>query len=339
MSKAPVAATRFRESVRRLSLFRDREPLLVAVSGGIDSVSLLHLILHLPERERPPVTVAHFNHRLRGRQSDEEARFVQKLCTAWKVPFREGKAPPWRALNNLEARARDLRYRFLKQTAARLGISTIVTAHQADDQAETFLIRWLQGAGLKGLSGILPLREREGFRFIRPLLQVSRGEIQAYASFHRLDYRNDPTNEGDRFLRGRIRKVLKGLGRENPRLTATAAMNALLLQEDELFLEHLTESLFHRLAERQGDRLQVSLKGYLLIPRALRWRLIQRMAADLIGPSAALPSAAVLKIDELLQQKDPMGCLDLPKGLRLEKKYVVFSLRLGHPGLRKASNG
>src|SRR3989338_2622016 len=121
MSIGVAAREKFRETIRRWRLFDGSEPLLVAVSGGVDSVVLLHLILHLSPDLKPQVQVAHFNHRLRGKQSDAEERFVKDLFRRWEVPCHTGRAPAWKVKSNLEARAREIRYRFLEKTARRLG--------------------------------------------------------------------------------------------------------------------------------------------------------------------------------------------------------------------------
>jgi tRNA(Ile)-lysidine synthetase-like protein len=301
----------------------------VAVSGGVDSVVLLHLLSRLPPKRKPVVTAAHFHHHLRGRSADADARFVRGLCRDWKISLRSAKAPAWKKRENVEAKARELRYRFLVREASRLKIRKIATAHHADDQLETFVMRWLQGAGLKGLSGMRPVRPvRAGSKvhLVRPLLGSSRRDIEAYARAFHLPYREDATNRSDLFLRSRLRKVLGKLRKENPNLAERTAINAVFLQADEDWLNEGISSIFRRMARRSSREVQFPLLKYRLMPEALRYRLLQKMAQTLVSESHALPAAAVLKVDEILRNSEGGRHYDLPAGLGFEKqrKHFVF---------------
>lgn len=328
MSRNISVKEKFRETVRRWRLFDSSEGLLVAVSGGIDSVVLLHLLRGLSPSARPKIRVAHFNHRLRGKASDGDERFVKGLCRAWGIPCDTGRSRPWRSRENLEARARESRYDFLRKTAGRRKIRKIATAHQADDQAETFLIRWLQGAGLRGLAGISLKRPVDGkslsTEIIRPLLLISRREIADYAKANRLRHCDDPTNVSDDFLRSRVRKLTASLKRENPNLMTRNAVNAIFLRADEAYLESLVDEIFQRGAERKSNRLEFRLSRYSILPAAARFRLLQRMAQGLMGRGHALPAEAVLKLDELLMDSDPRKRYDLPSALGFRKERGRF---------------
>lgn len=326
MSERERIAKKLLETIRRHRLFNGGEGLIMAVSGGIDSVVLLHLLQHLPDPFRPRVKAAHFNHRLRGAESQGDEDFVKDLCSRWEVPLHLGEAPDWKTKSNLQARARELRYDFLKKTASASGFRRIATAHQADDQTETFLIRWLQGAGLKGLSGI-PMTRGEGeFIFVRPLLLVSRAEIDAYAREEGIPFREDSTNEGDLYLRNRVRKLLAGLKGENPNLAERSALNAAFLQADQAFLESKTEAVFEESVEKGTGRLDCSIKVYRSLPEAIRFRLLQKMVQALTAEGAAFPAEAVLKIDELILDPVPEKQYDLPKGIGFQKEYIRFAL-------------
>lgn len=326
MEKVTTVAEKFCEMMKKKRLFGAGETVLLAVSGGLDSVSLLHLVKNLPPKLRPGIAVAHFNHRLRGRESEDEARFVEGLCRKWNLPFSLGRAPAWKTRSNLEERARELRYRYLKQAAQRQGICKILTAHQADDQAETFLIRWLRGAGLRGLSGIRPVREEGDFLLIRPLLEVSRLELSQYARFFRIPFRKDSSNESQDYLRNRVRKLLKGLRKENPRLAITVSRNASFLQADQDLLESLTDDFFGREVESRRSARRCALSPYRGLPKALRHRVLQKMVRDLTSLREAFPSELILKLDSLLENPAPRQHYDLPKGLGFTKEYVWWEL-------------
>ncbi len=317
---------KFTKTIKRWNLFGPGDRLVVTVSGGIDSVTLLHLFLHLPPSLQPYIVVAHYNHHLRGKQSDEEASFVKDLCQEWKVPFYGGEAPLWKTKSNLHDRARRLRYDFFKKVARQAGTGKIVTAHQADDQAETFLIRWLQGAGLKGLSAISLKRDEDDFTFIRPLLFASRSEIHDYAVSRDLPFREDPSNVSENYLRSRVRKWLQFFRSENPNLGERTSLNSIFLQADQGYLDSLTESLFkEKIVESEGG-YEGQVKVYKGLPEALRYRLIQRIIREIKSPRAAFPAEAVLKIDELLLHPSHRKHYDLPERIGLKKEKGMYRI-------------
>jgi tRNA(Ile)-lysidine synthase len=303
----------------------------VAVSGGVDSVVLLHLLRSLPPGDRLRLVAAHFDHNLRGKASAADRRFVRELCASWGVPFLSARAPRWRSRENAEARARELRYRFLAQAARKSGAGKIATAHHADDQLETFAMRWVQGAGLRGLSGMRPRRilenGRRGLEIIRPLLDATRAEIAACARELRLPYREDPTNRSRQYLRNRLRRFLKDLRKENPKLAERTALNSAFLRADEDYLSAEIHSIFQRYARKSLKRVAFPLLKYRLMPESLRYRLIQRMAQSLLGDFYALPAVAVLKVDEILRDSKRTQRYDLPSQLQFEKngqRFVFF---------------
>ncbi|MGD2215134.1 MAG: tRNA lysidine(34) synthetase TilS, partial [Gemmatimonadales bacterium] len=173
----------------------------VALSGGLDSVVLLDLLLALRDRRDWAISAAHFDHRMRE-ESARDAVWVTQLCESLGVPCRVGRAP--RVPKN-EAAARELRYSFLERARAALGARWLVTAHQADDQAETVLFRLLRGSGLAGLAGIPTRRAAD---VVRPLLPFWRSELEAYGRARRLSYLADPSNLDLKITRNRIRHRL-----------------------------------------------------------------------------------------------------------------------------------
>lgn len=322
MFKMHEVTKRFRETVLAWKLWGKGEPILLAVSGGIDSMVLLDLLRRLSPKERSVITAVHYNHKLRGAESEEDVRFVKKICREWEVPLIIGEAPPWQQKNNLQERARKLRYQFFFDQAKKIGAGKIATAHQADDQAETFLIRWLQGAGLKGLCGI-PLVGNVGAQLItplqvvRPLLFITRTEIANYATKFEVPFREDSSNQDRHYLRNQVRKILAELRQLNPGLERRFAVNALLLAADEDYLEAETE----RVARGMGDPFSVSV--YQQLPRALRFRLLQQMVRRL-AENLCLSGDDILKADHLLFNPAPRRQLDLPHRIRFEKDYVTF---------------
>ena len=200
----PAFLHRVAGTVRRRALIERGQHVLVAVSGGPDSVALLALLHRLAASWRLTLTVAHFNYGLRGTESDGDEVFVVSLCRKLGVPLHVRKLSVGRRGrgNSFQAEARRLRYEALETIARECGADRITVGHTADDQAETVLLWMLRGAGLAGLSGMPPSREGG---IVRPLYDVSRAEVLAYLRVEGVQYREDSSNAKPRYLRNRIR--------------------------------------------------------------------------------------------------------------------------------------
>jgi len=263
------------EKVKRLAaeqnMLPDGASVLCACSGGADSVCLLHLLRGMP---RLRVVCAHFNHGLRGAESDRDEAFVRGLCEILGVPCITGRGDVAgyareKKLGTEEA-ARELRYAFLRKTAAEQGCSRIATAHNAEDNAETVLWNLIRGAGGKGLSGIPPVRDN----IIRPLLNVTRAEIEAYLEENGLSHIEDSTNASDDYTRNRIRhRVLPLLREENSAAVENICAAAALSRQDEAFLSGEAEA-FLREALRGGA---IALDDFLALPRPVGARVLRRL--------------------------------------------------------------
>ena len=190
---------------------------VVAVSGGRDSVALLHALHQLRQTaDTPPagiLHVAHLNHRLRGSDSEADERFVRQLCEDLSLPLDVQQADvagrASQAGDGIEAAARDARYEFLREAAGRRGARYLATGHTRDDQVETILHRILRGTGIAGLSGMPSTRPLgEGLTLVRPLLQISREEVDDYIRQQQIAFREDQSNADERFTRNRLRNDL-----------------------------------------------------------------------------------------------------------------------------------
>ncbi len=223
---------------RKLTLPPDCGSVLAAVSGGADSVCMLHLLVRRAEETGMRVCAAHYEHGIRGAEALRDAVFVERLCRGLGVELavEHGDVPAYAAAHRLgtEEAARELRYKFLAAAAARMGCRYIATAHNADDNAETVVFNLARGSGMKGLCGIPP--QRDGV--IRPLLAVTRAEIEAYLAANALDHVEDSTNARDEYSRNLIRHaVMPPLRRINPGFAAACARTAELLRRDEDFID------------------------------------------------------------------------------------------------------
>ena len=301
---------------------------LCALSGGADSMCLLHWLT-----TRPGVTVraAHFDHHLRGAESDGDADFVRAQCAALGVPLTVGGADVAAAAREagtgIEETARELRYAFLRETAAETGCGLIATAHNADDNAETLLLHLVRGTGLQGLTGIPPRREL----LVRPLLTTTRAEILAYLERHRLPHREDSSNADLRYTRNRLRaQVMPVLQELNPRFldSSAAAIRSLRSDNDYLNAQAAQVCANARWAE---DDLVIEARYLAQLPPALAPRAARRLM-EMMGDGSTDCSAAHLNgIVELARGADPSALLFLPHGVLVQRVYgdLLFTTQTG----------
>ena len=287
---------------------------LCAVSGGADSVYLLHRCLEGAAGHGYSVCAAHYNHCLRGAESERDERFVLDMCAALGVEClsESGDVEHFAAVNGLgtEEAARIMRYDFLERAADRLGAETIATAHSADDNAETMLFALARGSGLKGLCGIPPRRGR----IVRPMLGVTRGEIEAYLDSRGIDHVEDSTNAALDYSRNKIRALVTPVLREiNGEFALAAHRASRLLREDEevrhmspksMSLKHVDAVLGIAEAGRgesdvPGARFRVE-SGRLYVVRESAAKLAEREV--IIPGKTFLPEVGITLSAEVLEK-------------------------------------
>ncbi len=290
---------------RRASLLRPGDRVLVAVSGGPDSVALLAVLKRVAPTWHLQLRVLHLNYGLRGTESEEDAAFVRALCGRLGVSCvrrrvnlvgkRHGVA------GSLQERARVARYGLLQREAERWQADRVAIGHTANDQAETVLLWMLRGAGSAGLAGIPPMRAS---LYVRPLLDVPRADILAFLRAEGLAYRRDSSNRSPTYLRNRIRhEVLPILQRLNPAVVDTLGRQANILRADESCLEALTVAQLGRLTRREPDgTVVVERAGLRSLPLALQRRLIRtvlrQMQGGFRGPSLRVCLAVLDRVVE-----------------------------------------
>lgn len=285
---------------------------LAAVSGGKDSVFLLEKLLELAPKLELRIACAHFDHRLRGAESDRDREFVRSLCEKKGLPCYIGQGDVSGYAKEkglgLEEAARILRYEFLERTADKTGASRIATAHTADDNLETLMMNLLRGSGLNGLGGIPPVRGR----IVRPLLETSSEEILQYLSERGIEYVEDSTNSDDFCLRNRVRHRLIPLMRElNPAVDSAAVRCISLLRQDGEFLNGLAERFYSGNFGPDGGLPAGELSA---LPEAVSARVLRIAAGRELSLSH---TQALLK---LAADENPHGAADIP-GLRVRREY------------------
>lgn len=271
-------------------MFQRGERVVVAVSGGPDSVCLLHLLLELSPQWDLSLRVAHLNHGLRP-EADGEEEFVRRLAKDLSLPFSSRKVKVKEMLRrgeSLEEGARRIRYEFLKEVAEEVGARKIALGHTADDLVETVLFNIARGSGLEGLRGIPPLRREGEFVFVRPLISIWREEIEAYLKGRGLEYVIDPSNLLPVFSRNKIRlEVMPLLQAINPRAKSAIYRLSILAGEALSLLEEMAEERMKEVLQWEEGRARI--KGTSLsqlhpaLQREVLRKVVERVKGDLLG--------------------------------------------------------
>lgn len=313
--------TRFQDELGRGHGPGEGDALLLALSGGLDSLVLLHLLRFAPGSPPFRIHAAHFDHRMRG-DSGEDAAWVRGLCRAWDVPLVLGRAetPP-----QGEAEARSMRYEFLLGARKEVGARWLLTAHHADDQAETVLFRVLRGTGIHGLSGI---PRRRGPGILRPLLPFRRGELEAYAGAVGIRPREDPSNADLSLPRNYLRRVgLPALeARVSPGARKSLVRLARLARENEEAWTSLIPELLEGLVEASDRGVFIVRSTFLAYHPALRARLLREV---LHAGGVDLGEAGTRAVLEFTRTGASGRSIPLPGGLRLVREYDRFLLARG----------
>ena len=310
---------------REYAMLTPGSHILCAVSGGADSVCLLHWLRAQSEAIGFALTAAHFDHRLRGAESQRDAAFVEKLCKEWKVPCVVGtgdvSGEAARRGTGIEETARALRYDFLEETAEKVGADLIATAHNANDNVETMLLHLIRGSGLQGLTGIRPRRGK----LIRPFLTTTRAEILAYLEEHSLPHVEDSTNADTAYARNKLRhQVIPLLEELNPALIQRLSDTVGYLRADN---DYLTAQA---MAAVRGAEPTVT-GGLVLLADAIARSpdpIAVRAVGALLGRLGEhqYRAAHLLSVVELARSGHPSGSVDLPHGLTARRAYGLLAL-------------
>lgn len=291
---------KLRAFLKEQALLSPGDSVIAAVSGGADSVAMLFALYLLRDELGITLEAAHFNHHLRGAESDRDEAFVTDFCGRYDIPLHLGSGRIVPGKKGLEAAARDARYAFLRRLPGK-----VATAHTADDNAETVLMRLIRGTGLKGLGAIAPVSGN----VIRPMLTVTRDDVEAFLEEYALPHVEDSSNGTDDFLRNRIRHGILPLMRtENPRIGENLSAMALLLRQDEACLQAM-------IPEEQVPDVS-RLKA---MEPALRRRALERF---LKAQGVREPEQIhILQAEQLLYHWSPSAAMQFPGGVTIGRQY------------------
>ena len=312
-----------KKTILRNSLLRRGDTAMVGVSGGPDSVALLHVLCRLRHEFGFKILVGHINHQLR-RSADADQRFVERLGESLHLPTNSFRVQVQKIgqKSSLEELARDERLRTLIRFAKQKKISCIAFAHHRDDLAETVLMRILRGAGLLGLQAMLPRKEIHGVAIIRPFLNVQRSEIMIFLKKNKIPFRIDPTNRHTHFFRNKIRlRLLPLLEREyQPNIKEMLAHLADNAARDYNYLQQQTEKKISALRQKWRNRGRIPLQWLSEMHPSLQHMMIRFMIAELQGDMNRLTFTHLAEIDDLVVSRPQGSVIHLPSGLSIRKK-------------------
>ena len=295
------------------------DAIIVAVSGGADSVALLHMLHGFRKELGFSLSIAHLNHMARGKESSADAEFVRGLAQALGlrcvVHSADVKAEAKKQKTSFQETARNLRHQFLEATLKVEKSKFIALGHTSDDQVETFFINLLRGSGAKGLSGMPQIREP----FIRPMLTSSRHEVESYLQDKDIKFREDSSNKGNHYLRNRVRnELLPVLAEYNPQIKSTILDTISILKDEDLFLDDYVEELLPQFVRTYGQKSGVLLSRdfFLRQPKAIQKRLIRKALEPFTGGLRRISTVNVCALIDLMEMPRVGKEVRLPGGWR-----------------------
>ncbi|WP_457567089.1 tRNA lysidine(34) synthetase TilS [Desulfurobacterium sp.] len=308
-------------TIKKFSLIAPNDTVLCAVSGGPDSVALLHMLKNFSQTLNIKIYAAHFNHKLRGEESDIDEIFVKNLCQKLSIPLIVGSTDVKRISQgkNVEDTARKERYKFLQATANKLKADKIAVGHTASDLCETIIFNLSKGTGIKGLRGFLPKRDN----IVRPLFEITREEVEEYLKSNNIHFRIDSSNFDTKFSRNLIRlHVIPHLKRINPSIERTFLKEAETFRELEDFIENETET-----ALKQGifteNSFSIDLKSLLSLHPFMAKTILQKAFSKLSGETlSANKLSSIIK----LAKRKKSGSLNLKNGFKVLKTQTHLIL-------------
>ncbi|MBI5124411.1 MAG: tRNA lysidine(34) synthetase TilS [Candidatus Omnitrophica bacterium] len=319
------------KTIRNYEMLEDGDTVLVAVSGGSDSVFLLRALNHLKTKLKiKKLVVCNLDHGLRGQESKEDSFFVRKIAEDLDLNFIHKR------INLSEKKSKDLsteeiarkeRYLFFKNAARAAKANVIATGHTLDDQAETIMMRLIKGASLKGMVGISPVRGEGDLKIIRPLFELEKREIEKYLDERGVAYRVDNSNLEPIYFRNVVRKeILPYLEKYNPRFKRALCSMAEHLREDFEFIAEAKSSVQGLAARGRGDKIEVRLKDIVMQPRALQKEILRDCLDKAGGEVKRLNFRHWKELERLIKDKSKGSALDLPGDIRIARTATSLIL-------------
>lgn len=328
--------------IKKQELIEEDSTVVVGVSGGPDSLALLHMLICLKEKMNLNIVAAHMDHMFRGEESKAEMDFVIDFCKKHNIASEAKQVDvssyAMKNKKNTQVAARECRYLFYKEILDKHHSKTLALGHHGDDQVETILMRLVRGNTGEALAGIKVKRPFHNGLIIRPLLGTTKENILLYCKENNLNPRFDPSNEKSDYTRNRFRKtVLPFLKSENPQVHEKFQYFSETFLEDETYLQVLTQQQMNKVFKRQDlSAVEIDIKRFLNLPSPLQRRGIKLILNYLyVNIPSSLSSIHIESILTLLSQEHPSGSLDYPGGLKVIKSYTTCLFTFEHTELEK----
>lgn len=320
------------------------DTVVIGVSGGPDSLALLHYFVQIKDMWQLNLIAAHVDHMFRGDESKQDLLFVEEVCRLYRIKCEsisiDVSSYKKETGKSTQVAARDCRYQFYEKVMEKYQADALALGHHGDDQVETILMRLVRGAVGSGYGGMRIKRPFMTGMIIRPFLCVTKAEIEAYCHENNLTPRIDASNETDAYTRNRFRKILPLLKKENAQVHEKFLQFSTVLMEDEQFLQDLAEKELEKIMKVRGkDMVIISISFFQSAPKPLQRRMIQLILRYLyIQIPESLSSIHIANILSFFQRAHPSGELNLPHGLRLIRTYDdgIFTFH-GHMENKKIS--
>lgn len=317
---------KIKEAIEKYHLLERGETVVVAVSGGSDSIALLNVLAMLSEEYKLNLVVAHINHGLRENAARED-KFVRRIAAEMGVVF-ECKSVDIRSLKKvtgkcIEEISREVRYDFLNDVAKKHGAQKIALGHNNNDQTETVLMNFLRGSGPTGLKGMLPARDSV---YIRPLLCVTRNEIISFLEFHGLPFVTDESNTNPAYLRNRIRHSLipELKARYNPRLEESMKSMAEIMRAEDDYMKSVTSKVLSEWGTAAHGEISISIPNLVKYHQAIQRRIMKHVLEGLTKNSQGIGQTHVKAALNLVYSDHPGAYVNLPCNIEVRREYNVL---------------
>lgn len=319
-----------KETILKENLVQIGDKVIVGISGGPDSVCLLHMLYSLREEYQLTIYGAHLNHNFRGIESQLDAHYVSQLCEDLNIVcfIKSVDVAKYASTNgfSFEEAGRIARYSFFEEVSEKVGATKVAVAHNLNDQAETILMRFLRGTGMEGLTAIHFNRGK----IIRPLLNIPRKEIEEYCFLHKLSPRTDKTNLEPIYHRNKVRLELIPYLMENynPNIIDTLSRTAEILKKDNLYIEEKAREAYRKIKiSETRERIELSVVGIDQLHEALRARILRIASEELVGKKDVLEYKHIVSILDLIEKRQTSKKRTLPMGIVVKISYekLIFS--------------
>ena len=321
---------KFLDTIRENNLIEDGDVIVVGVSGGPDSITLLTCLNKYKDTLKCKIVVAHINHLIREDSTDDE-QFVEKTCEKMKIPFYVKRAEVEKIAKDLkkgtEEVGRKIRYDFFDEVAIKEKANKIAIAHNMNDNAETMILNLLRGTGAKGLEGIQP---KEYNKYIRPLINCERKEIENYCDKNKLMPRIDSTNKENIYKRNIIRnKILPELKELNPNIIKTLSRTSKIIKDDNDYITEQTNLAYNQIVENSVGKAEISLEKFNELSKTIKSNIILKIIEKLSGTARNIEKSNIDDIIKMAEKAIGNKYMELNKEIKIEiKNKKIFFIEL-----------